>query len=721
MSKRALLTSAMGITLLARQYGVRVQPDAVEDAISKGTIRSRRDLESYFSRQGIQATLRKLRSTDLVDKKYLFPCVGLMKDNRALILVGVQQTGDASEPVITTFDPTDPSAATTHVPLKEFKRDWSGRAVLVAKASGESSRDRPFDWKWFLPELARYKGLLLTTFIASVLMNGLAITPIIYIQIALDKVLAYEAQSTLYVLTLGVVVALLFSGLLTYGRDYVIGHISTVIESRISGDIFDKLLELPAQTFQTTGHNELETQVMSVVAVRNFISRQLLTTIYEATGILVFTPILFGYSPILAALVLGFALLQGATDLISKSRQKTVGESTGIANAKRDVVLRETLANIDAVKTLSQELPQRREWRATAARAIVGNLRLVNSTNLASSVNTTVGSLMTVAIVFVGINLVFAGALSAGAIISCNMLGARVLGPIRKLITFRHDSRAFFSAVDNITNIWNAPPERSGHGAQRILQGQFTLRNVDVRFGDSMALHGVSLTVPARQRIALVGSSASGKTTLLRLLQGLLKPNGGYIEVDGVNAASLDIAHYRSQIALVDGSPRFFSGTIEENIRRVRPNISEREFELALEHSGLARILPDLSAGLSTEVDQAGSNLSRSHKVIVGLARALATRPNLLLLDDCFSNLDTDCQVHLYRHLNEISKGRTLIATLHDMRLVKAFDRIMVLESGKAVGVGTHAALIADCPPYQNLWTLEEEIGTAGRMMVVAT
>lgn len=711
MNNRALLTSAIGVTLLARQYGVRVQPDVVEDALNKGVIRSSKDLDSYFGRQGIRTSFRKLRTADLVGKKYLFPCVGLMKDNRALILVAVQHTGGNSEPVVTTFDPTDPSGATKNTPLNEFKKSWSGRAVLVAQSSGESSKDRPFNWRWFLPELARYKGLLLITFIASVLMNGLAITPIIYIQIALDKVLAYEAQSTLYVLTLGVVVALVFSGLLTYGRDYVIGHISAVIESRISGDIFDKLLDLPAQTFQTTGHNELEGQVMSVAAVRNFISRQLLTTIYEATGILVFTPILFGYSPILAALVLGFALFQGAVDLVSKSRQKTAGELTGAANAKRDVVLRETLANIDAVKTLSQELPQRREWRATAARAIRGNARLSNSSNFASSVNTTVGSLMTVAIVFVGINLVFAGALSAGAIISCNMLGARVLGPIRKIITFRHDSRSFFSAIESITKIWDAPPERPGHGAQKILQGQFTFRNVEVRFGEKAALHGVNLTVPARQRIALVGSSASGKTTLLRLLQGLLKPNAGFLEVDGVNAASLDIAHYRSQVALVDDSPRFFSGTIEENIRRVRSNISEREFELAVEHSGLANVLPALSAGLSTEVDQTGSNLSRSHKVIVGLARALATRPNLLLLDDCFSNLDTDCQVHMYRNLSDISRGRTLITTLHDMRLVQAFDWIIVLEGGEAVGVGTHCDLIDDCAAYKKLWTLEEELG----------
>ncbi len=210
--------------------------------------------------------------------------------------------------------------------------------------------------------------------------------------------------------------------------------------------------------------------------------------------------------------------------------------------------------------------------------------------------------------------------------------------------------------------------------------------------------------------MAIVGPSASGKSTLLRLLQGLLKPNDGVLEVDGNNLASLDLGHYRSQVALVDLQPTFFAGTIEQNLRRVRPNISIREFDEALEISGLASLSKDLADGLSTDIDQTASNLSQSHKITVALARAIATDPNLILLDETFNTLDKQTQVLLKGKIDQIAAGRTLIATIHDFRWLGKFDWIIVLEKGSVVDEGTHDDLMKNCTLYQEMWELEKQI-----------
>ena len=720
VSSRAIRSSAIGVTYVARQFGVQVTADAVEDALQRGTLTSIKDFEHYFFEHGVTVKLRKFSPAELLEKKYIFPCIGLMKDGRSLILAGSDFRDGADQPKITAVDPMDPTAKAERHGLKEFLDDWSGQIVLVSRSSGEAAKDRIFDWKWFLPELWRFKGIMAMTFIVSLIIHGLGVAPIIYIQISLDKVLGYQAVSTLYVLTAAIVLALLFCGVITYGRDYVINYISINIESRLTGDVFDKLLDLPAQTFQVSSPMEMEGKVQSVVAVRAFFARQILTNLYDATGILVFVPILFGYSPVLTLVVIGFAVLQGIIDLASKTRAKDLGQKVGEANVDRTRVLRETVAGIDSIKTLSQESIQRREWRSAAAGQIRKNFTMLSNTNLTGAINGTLSSLMTVAIIFTGINLVFAGSLSAGAIISCNMLGAKIVSPIKQLITFFADTHIITGAMTQISSIWNANPERVGGGAQHVIKGDFKLKEVTVKFDDHDALSKVVMDIPARSKVAIVGPSASGKSTLLRLLQGLLKPNEGLVDVDNNNMASLDIAHYRSQVALVDLYPTFFAGSIEQNIRRVRPNISVREFEEVLENSSLGLLAKDLQDGLSTEIDQTASNLSQTHKIVVGLARALATSPNLLMLDETFNTMDKKTQVYLKGKIDEIARGRTLVATIHDMRFIEDFDWIIVLESGSVVGQGKHEDLLETCPLYQEMWALEGKISSEKKSEVEA-
>ena len=140
---------------------------------------------------------------------------------------------------------------------------------------------------WFIPEFYRFKGLLALTLIAAIITHILGLAPIVFIQISLDKVLNYGAVSTLYILIIGVCSALIFSGILSYVRDYVINFISTSIEARLSGDIFDKVTALPATTFQTTPNSNLKI-FCKLLQNKSFISQQVLTTIFDATKILFF-------------------------------------------------------------------------------------------------------------------------------------------------------------------------------------------------------------------------------------------------------------------------------------------------------------------------------------------------------------------------------------------------------------------------------------------------
>ncbi|MBO34470.1 MAG: hypothetical protein CMM74_16085 [Rhodospirillaceae bacterium] len=712
MSTRTIRSSALAITFIARQFGVRINADFVENAIQQGTLSNSKELAAFFAKQRVLAKPRNSKTKDLLDKSYMFPCVGIMKNGQALILIGADNQPDDDVQHIITIDPTDPTAKPSKIETQDFDANWSKKLILVSHLTENISQNRIFDWWWFLPEFGRFKSTLFLTFIMSLIVHALGVAPIIYIQISLDKVLGYEATSTLYVLTAGIIIALVFSGILAFARDFIINHIATVIEARLTGDAFDKMLKLPAQMFQTTSASEIEGNVQSVNAIRLFISRQILTNLFDAAGILVFVPVLIGYSPILALVVIFFSVIQGIIDLISKKQSQRMGQFSGSAGAARTAVLRETISGIDTVKALSQETIQRKQWRDASAKAIRLNVNSAKIGNLSASINSTLMNLMTVAIIFTGINLVFAGALSAGAIISCNMLGAKVVAPVKGLITFFADTNSVKDAMEKMGSIWNANPERVGVGPQHVISGNYVFKNLAVKFGEDFALADISGKIPGRKKIAVVGPSAAGKSTLLRLLQGLLRPSSGTVEIDEHNLASIDLDHYRHQVALVDNFPTFFMGSIEENIRRVRPNISSREFENILDISGLGTITNDFSDGLATPLDVTGSSLSQAHKLTVALARALASSPNLLMLDETVNSLDKMAQVQFKNNLSNIAEGRTLIVATNDLRFISSFDWILVLENGKIVGQGQHEELLEKCPLYVQLFELERELSS---------
>ena len=205
----------------------------------------------------------------------------------------------------------------------------------------------------------------------------------------------------------------------------------------------------------------------------------------------------------------------------------------------------------------------------------------------------------------------------------------------------------------------------------------------------------------ARIPFGVVGPAGCGKSTFLRLVQGLLRPNSGVFTIDGVSYSNLNTENYRSQVALVSQGSTFFAGTIESNLRRARPNISEREFQDALNWSGLNSIMDHLPDGLSTEIDQYASGISSSHRIIISLARALVSSPKILLFDEVFSNVDKALSKHILINLPEISRGKTFIMATHDIGLLTNFEQIVVLDKGVVIQSGKHTELVESSEIYR--------------------
>lgn len=709
MDKRVLRSLSLSAIALSRQFGVRITAEQLEEKISRGEVSTIRELSSTFKDQGIKLQFLKPNFQTLASRSYYFPCVAIMRDGTSKILINCSlNSDDVFE--IQSIDPLDPTNKVVSETETDFRKTWNGSVYLVSRETGVSSQDRIFDWTWFIPEIYRFKGLLGLTLIAAVLTHLLGLAPIVFIQISLDKVLNYGAVSTLTILVMGVTAALIFNGILGFVRDYVVNFISTSIEARLSGDIFDKVMAMPASTFQTGSPSEFEGILQSSGAIKNFISRQVLTTIFDATGILVFLPVLFGYSPFLALIVAGFSVVIGAISLFGRWRQKEASKITGPLEMSKRRAVQSSVAGIETIKAFSLEASQRREWRKVSSNSIRQGVHGQISNMIITNVNATLTQLMTVALVTTGVLLVLGSGLSAGAIISCNMLGGKIISPVTALFTFFADLNGFKSTIDSVGASWNGPTERVGTGNEVVIKGEVVCKDVVVKFENTHALDGLTLNVPARSKVAVVGPSGSGKTTFLRLCQGFLRPNTGSMEIDGQNIRYLSLDNYRSQNTLIDAKPVFFGATIEENLRKVQPNISEREFQQILKISGLQTVLEDLPEGISTEINQFGMPLSQGNRVTLALARGLMAKPRILLMDEALANFDKSTQIAFFENFPEISAQRTVLMATHDMRLTAEFEQIIVLDKGVVVGQGTHDVLLESCPLYKELWTMDQKL-----------
>ena len=708
MNTKTLRSLSLGVIALARQFGVRITAEQLEKKISQGQIASEKELKNTLKEQGVKVQRLKPSFKTLTDRSYYFPCVALMRDGTSRIITSCKPNTDRVFE-FRSIDPLDPTNKINVENETEFKRNWGGSVYLISSETGISSQDRIFDWTWFIPELYRFKGLLGLTFIAAMLTAILGLAPIVFIQISLDKVLNYGAVSTLYILVMGVCAALIFNGILGYVRDYVINFISTSIEARLSGDIFDKVMALPAATFQTGSPSEFEALLQASGRIKSFISTQVLKTIFDATNILVFLPVLFGYSPILALIVTLFSMTIGTITLFGRWRQKEAGKITGPIEASKRRVVQSSVAGIETIKAFSLGASQRREWRKVSSRSIRQSIQGQISSMIITNINATLSQLMTVAIVTTGVLLVLGSGLSAGAIISCNMLGGKLVSPFTALFTFFSDLNGFKSTLDSVGTSWNGANEPVG-GNEMVVKGEVVCKDVVVKFENANALNGLTLSIPARAKVAIVGPSGSGKTTFLRLCQGFLRPNTGSMEIDGQNIRYLSLDNYRNQNTLIDGNPVFFGATIEENLRKVQPGISEREFQEILEISDLQKVLDELPEGISTEINQFGMPLSQGNRVTLALARGLMAGPRILLIDEALANLDKSTQISFFENFSKISELKTVIMATHDLRSTAEFEQIIVLEKGVVVGQGTHDVLLETCPLYKELWAMEQKL-----------
>jgi len=712
------------VSLTTRRHGVYINREEVEKKFPEGDPpKTTRELNAFLAEKKLEANPINISIDDFKDKNFVFPCAVPFTNGQSIIALSVLEKDD--DYFIKYIDPLAPQARQEEVGINEFEKLWKNIVFSVNALRGIESKERPFDVKWFLPELWKCRYMLLCAFIISILLNILSFTPIIFIQIALDKVVGYKAISTLYVLTAGVVVALIFNAIMGFIRDYIFNYIGDLLESRIATDIFDKLLGLPLIQIQGDNITKFGGSMQSITALRNTLAMRVFKVVFDLTAVLVFVPVMFAYNFLMGIIVLGFALLMGFNKIIFNNiANKSPEILNEVENSKKSLI-RETLHGMTMLKEFEEEESERKNWRKSAAASIMlrSKKNQVNSTS--TEINGFLQQAMTIAIIFTGVQLVFAGELSAGSIIAINMVAGKLTSPIIAAITLFGDRNQLFVLISHIGDIWNKGKEQMGAGVHSAISGKYIFDNISMNFGEVKALNNLSFELTPKSKVGVVGPTGAGKSTLLNMIAGTYRPTEGRMDIDGVGINQYDLSYYRSQVMLLDKKPIFFKGTIEDNMSRVTHNIGKNELAHIFALTGFDEHLQKLPEGIHTKIDENATQLAGGAASLLALSRALLANPKVLLLDEFADSLDIDTRIKLQDNFSTIASDRTLVdaqnVISHELDSISNYDKIIVLDRGKVVGQGKHEQLIINCEVYRQMLEKEKKLSAIGESETAVT
>ena len=668
---------------------------------------------------GFKARQSKVRWQDLPRLDSAYPLIARLANGNTIIIAGFRpdaKNRDGGDAII--IDPLSENPVFIPVSRDALLEHWRGDVIFLKRVYSLRDENQPFGLRWFVPEVLRQGHAFTHIAVAGLLLHGIGLVTPLFFQIVIDKVLVHNSYDTLTILGIGVTVAILFEALIGYLRNYVMLHTTNKIDIRVSTKVFDHLLRLPLAFSEASSAGVTVQYVQQIEKIREFLTGRLFTTVLDSWALLVFLPLLCFYSLFLAGIVVLFSLLVGATVLLVMPYFQRELMTLAKAEGQRQALLVESIHGMSTVKALALEPALGLRWANASALSITMQMRVARVSQAAHAFIGLLEKLLTVAIVWIGALKVFDGTLTAGELVAIQMLAGRVSSPLVQLVSLVNEFQQTGLSVRMLGEIMNRKTESSGTTTRLRppLKGDIVLEGVSFAYpgAQSPALAGVSLHVPAGAFIGVVGRSGSGKSTFLRLLQGMYNPTQGHVRYDGIDIRELDLAHLRRSLGVVLQESFIFKGTVREAISATRPGAEFDAVVAAAKLAGADGFIQMLPQGYDTQLDENAGNLSGGQKQRLAIARSLLSRPPILILDEATSALDPESETIIQANMREIGRGRTVISVSHRLSTLVDADAIVVFDRGKVIAAGPHGQLLTECDLYRQLWQQQSAAHIAG-------
>lgn len=618
----------------------------------------------------------------------LLPAILLLHNDRACLLlethadhclVQYPETGTATR--ISTQELTAQYAGLVCFVQPQFKFDARAPRTKAARSG-----------HWFWSAILENRRLYRDALVSAVLINIFAIVMPLFTMNVYDRVVPNEALTTLWVLTVGIILALSFNYLLTTARAHVVDTASKRIDIRLSAQIMERILDLRMES-RPISVGSFASNVRSFETIRDFIASASLTTLVDLPFILLFLAALAWISPWLVlppVVAIVIALLVSG---VSQMRMEKLITETYKAGSQRNGVLVETISGLETVKALNAQSHAQRSWEDTTRFLAHLGTRIKFISSATVGFVQTIQQLVSVAVIITGVYLLQDGDLSLGGIIASSMLAGRCLAPLGQvagLMMQYENARASLSSIDDYMNMPVEHPANKTYVARPSLQGDIEFRNVSFHYPGSSqpSLRDISVTIRQGEKVGIIGRIGSGKSTLEKLILGLYTPSEGAVLVDNVDIRQIDPIDLRRSIGHTPQDPILFYGSLKHNLTLGAPFVNDADMLAAAAVSGIDEFASRHPDGYDMIIGERGDSISGGQRQSIAIARALVNNPSIVLLDEPSSNMDNQSETALKSRLQAACKDKTLIIVTHRTAMLSLVDRLIILDEGKIVADG---------------------------------
>lgn len=610
----------------------------------------------------------------------------------------------------------DPAKDLIRLEIDEFYKNFTG-ALLIIKpnerfASGKLKNEKLFQRyvKLLLPQ----KKLFVYSIIASILLTALGIVSSLFNKILMDEILPYKLKNTLLMLLL--VFALLSVTQIVIGfiRQWMMIFLSQKIDIPLMLGYFEHIYKLPMKFFATRKTGDIITRFSDAFTIKDIFTNIALTLIMDIAMALVTGVILFRMNTELFVIILFMTIVSILLVFIFKQPYKKINEEQMQQSAILNSQIIEGLRAVETVKGNANEETELEGIEREYIRSLRIGLNEGMLSNIQGSISGLISQVGNLILMYFGIMQVINNHTTLGAMMSFMTLSGYFMDPVSRLVGLQLQIQEANISMKRMTEIldYEEEQETEKSGAYQdieTIEGAIEVKKVTFRYGNRKpVLKDISFTIPKGNKVALVGASGSGKSTIAKLLLKYYEPEAGEILIDGIDINEYSNDSLRRAISYVPQSIELFSKSIYDNIRVSKMNSILDEVKEAAKAADAHDFIRKLPMQYYTYLEEAGNGLSGGEKQRIALARAFLKKNEFYILDESTSNLDFATENIIFDMIYNKFRNKSMLIIAHRLATVKNCDEILVIDQGEVVEQGTHEELLRQEGHYFKLWEMQQ-------------